>query len=352
MVKQYVEKLLEHMGGEAENHQTCHAADVRTLLRNGHYDLLHLHGCWQSSARGVVATALRQGTRLVFSPHGQLEPWVMSHHYLKEKLPKQMLFQKQIVSTAYAVIIEGRMEEECMRRLGWNPRTIIIRNALITNSTSFPKMVRQTLAVYRQVMDSNTRELMSDDTRTLLVGLLKAGICSDPRWLGDTPLPHIGYEDWRRLLCHAHQEQVDDVVAHGLRVMRLESPDIDASAIPYFLPEGYEPPTTINQSIGMQFATENERLLATFQYLRRMMLHGCLTLLHMVELDKELRLHDTEEDLLCDTLRDHKLYNFAARIMWMMKVLTGFDEGFMPMPPQEDRIARRMLKQVENHLKI
>lgn len=354
MIGQYVGALAENMGPDAENHATSNAAEARRQLTDSHYDLLHLHGCWRNASRNVVATALQQGTRLVCSPHGQLEPWVVSQDYWREKLPKRLLYQQSIVGKAYAVIIQGKMEEECMQRLGWNPRTVIIRNALITHSTNFYDMARRTLAVYRWVMDSNTLELMDDDTRRLLTILLKAGICGDTRWLTDgaDSLPTLSSEQWRQLYCFAEQERVIDTMRHGIRVLKIDDPDIDVSPTECFLPPSFQPPTSIEQAIGMQYATENERLMATFRHLRKLYARRQLAVLHIVELDKELRRHDVEEDLLCDTLSESRLYRFAARIMALMQHFTGFDPGFMPMPPLNDRTTRRMLRQIENHLNI
>jgi hypothetical protein len=354
MIRQYINMLEENMGPDAENNATSNAAEARQLLRDSHYDLLHLHGCWQNTARGVVNTALQQDTRLVFSPHGQLEPWVVSNHYWKEKFPKRLLYQQRIVSRAYAVVIQGKMEEECMRRLGWNTRTVIIRNALITHSTSFYDMARQTLSVYRRVMDSNTYELMDDNTSRLLTLLLKAGICGNPRWLNEdaASILQTNEEGWRQLMCFAQQEQIYDTLQNGIRVLDIDVPDIDVSSSDCFLPDNYQPPTSIEQAIGMQYATENERLLATFKYLRKQALHRHLSLRHLVELDKELREHDTEENLLCDTLHNHRLFRFASRIMSLMEQLTAFDTGFMPMPSLNDRLTRRMLRHIENHLSI
>ena len=38
------------------------------------------------------------------------------------------------IEQAYAVIVQGNMELECIAQLGWNKRCVIIRNALITNT--------------------------------------------------------------------------------------------------------------------------------------------------------------------------------------------------------------------------
>jgi hypothetical protein len=244
------------------------------------------------------------------------------------------------------------MEEECMQKLGWNSRTVIIRNSIITHSITPKEMAQQVVQVYRKVLDSNTLELMTDDTKDTLRQLIKVGITGDERWLQEEPKEIREHAQWRMVYCYAHHEQVVEVVKRGLRIMRMEAPDFNIQQMPCFMPDGYEPAKSIESAIGMQYATENDRLMATFRHLRRLALRRRLTLAHLAELDKELRYHDAAEDQLCDALKEHHLYVFARRIMQLAHVFTGLDEGLMPMPMLEDRQTRIMKKNIENHLKI
>ena len=352
MISEYVAMLHESMGLECSNEMVSEAKDAQQNLRSSHYDILHIHGCWNGSLYFIVRQAIKSGTRIVLSPYGQLEPWVMKEGYWKEKLPKRLLFQHAIVCHAYAIIVQGKMEEECLSKLGWNSRTVIIRNSLITNTINAHDMAQQMQNVYRKIMDSNTLQLMTSNTRITLRQLLKVGITGDKRWLGESYVTITDHNQWRMLYCYVHHEQVADIVKRGLNILHMEAPDFDISKMPCFLPDGYEPSKTIEEAIGMQFATENDRLMATFRHLRRLALRRRLTLAHLAELDKELRYHDAAEDQLCDALKEHHLYVFARRIMQLAHVFTGLDEGLMPMPMLEDRQTRIMKKNIENHLKI
>ena len=352
VVTEYVKILCEQMGQDAENESSTLVQEALQMMRDRHYDLLHIHGCWQYGAYRVARQAQRLGVRLVVTPHGQLEPWIMKQRYWKEKLPKRLLFQHSLIKQAYAVIVQGKMEEECLTKLGWNKRTVIIRNCLITNSINASEMSRQTWQVYRKIMDSNPLELMTDATKSTLRQLLKVGITGDERWLGESYVTITDHNQWRMLYCYVHQEQVVDIVKRGLSILRVDTPDFDIREMPYFLPDGYECPKSIEEAIGMQYATENDRLMATFRHLRRLSMHRRLTLSHLVELDKELRHHDTAEDQLCDALKERHLYQFARRIMQLTSDLTGLDEGHMPMPPLDDRLTRLLRNHIDNHLKI
>lgn len=350
MISQHVQMLTASMGLEAENHLVTVKEQAQTLLKGGGYDLLHLHGCWRNSSRSIVQQALKTGVRLILTPHGQLEPWVLEERRWKEKLPKQLLYQRSIVEQAYAVIIQGSMELECMEQLKWNPRTVVIRNAVITSSITASEMARQTYSLYRKVMDSNPLELMNSETRTALKAIITAGITGDRRWTACAV--NAREIEWRKLLCYAHQEQVTDTIRRGVRVLGLEEPDMDASTIDYFVPKRFQQAESIQKTIGNQFVSENDRLIASFRYLHKLTADGQLGIKHLVELDRELRQHACEEEELGEQLKEHHLWRLASRFMQIMADRTGLTEGFMPIAPTDDRTAHGIRKQIDNHLKI
>lgn len=341
-------KVLQYYTDAAPERQS----ETMRQLRGNYYDLLHIHGCWQKQAWCLARLALKQGTRLVISPQGQLESWVINEKYWLEKLPKKLLYQQCIVKKAYAVIVQGKMEKECLMRLGWNSRQVIIRNPQITSTITQQEANKQQETLYRKIMDSNPWELMNPQTRHMLRLFIKAGITNDKRWIDDDPVT-LDANDWRQILCYAHQEHLTDIIKHGIRILNFEAPDIDVSQIPYFLPDGYEEIPTIEQTIGHSFISENERLLATFRQLKRLWMQRHLTISHLVELDKELRYHQTDEEgQLRESLKERGLYKIAARLMQLMAELTGLTEGFMLMPPLNDRQTRQMKRQIDNHMKI
>ena len=354
LVTQYVHTLADAMGKDCENILVTHAAEACSLLLERPFDILHLHGCWRNSQAKVVSRARKCGVRIVVSPHGQLEPWVLSDNYWQEKLPKKLIYQRRLVSQAYAIIIQGKMEEECMRKLGWNRRTVIIRNSLLTVSTTHQKMAAETLKLYRKVMDSNPLALMTANTRRALRNILKTGITGDVRWLlneNSQPQPDDAWQ-WHSLMGYAYQEHIVDIVRRGLRLLRLDEPEYHYDDGCCFLPEGYQPPVSIGSTIGMQFVDENERLMATFRHVRRLIATHQLTIAHLAELDKELRQHGCDEALLADQLRDASLLPTARRTMQLMHELTGLDEGFMPVAPLADRTTRTIRRHIESRLEI
>ena len=352
MITRYVDMLTSSMGLEADNTVVTNESDAKEKLSSTFYDILHIHGCWQYSAYRVANIARRKGTRIVLSPYGQLEPWVVDENYWKEKLPKKLLYQRKMVERAYAIIIQGKMEEECFRKLGWNMRLEIIRNPIITHSISSTGMAQKTYLLYRKVLDSNTIELMKPQTREMLRCFIKAGITGDSKWV-KSELTYISDpEQWRYIHCYAYHEQISGLVLRGAHILNYQVPDIDVQKIQCFLPQQNAMPKSVQDAIGMQYVSENDRLVATFRYIRKLMLHRQLTISHLCEVDKELREHDVEEDQLAETLKDNNLYKTACRFMQLLADHTGFDEGFMPVPPLNDRLTKQIKKQIYNHLKI
>ena len=352
MLTNYVNMLVGNMGLEAENHIAKEEGEAKERLKAIRFDILHIHGCWHYSAYRMLKLAERKGARVILSPYGQLEPWIINERYWKEKLPKKMLFQKAIVERAYALIIQGKMEEECMRELGWNTRTEIIRNPIITHSITPSEMSHKTYCVYRKVLDSHTIDLMREQTRKLVQQFIKAGITGDRRWVTDDLYEMSDPEQWRHVMIYSHYENISNIIQRGAYLLGYRTPDIEVGNIACYLPQNYEMPKPIQDTIGLQFASENDRLLATFKQVRKLIQHQQLSVSHLCEIDRELREHDVEEDHLAESLKEARLYKMACRTMQLLAETTGFDEGFMPVEPLDDRITKQIKQQIYNHLKI
>lgn len=349
-ISQYFDLLASNMGLEVENHKASTSEEARQLLRTIDFDILHIHGCWNNAQFMIVRKALQQGARLVVTPYGQLQPWVQQQDFWREKLPKRIVYQRSVVEQAYAVIVQGHMELECLQQLGWNKRCVIIRNPLITSTITPREMARQTFDLYQRVIDSNPLLRMNDNTWKFTKRLITVGITGDERWTMSDEVPMLG--DWRQILCYAHQEQIMPVIQRAVRTLNLMEPDIDATKIPYFLPDDYVETKSIQAVIGNQFVSENDRLMATFKLIKKLISNRQLSIKHLVELDIELREHPCDEALLAEQLQERGLIKLAARCMQLMSDFTGLTEGFMPVPSLNDRITKKWYYQIENHLTI
>jgi hypothetical protein len=314
------------------------AEHVKMLNGEGCADgeLVHVHGCWNYHVVKRALQAHRRGARIVFTPHGGLEPWVIHERRVSEKLVKTLLWQRRLVESAYVIIAHGNMESDALQQLGWNPRIEIIRNAVVTNSITPEAMMQHTEEIYRKVMDSNTLELMSDDARLLLRLLLKAGITGDGRWINER-VPSISEKEWRWLLIYADHEHVRTTVDSGIRVLGIHSPFIATHEVKSYLPTNYKLPQAKAHDVA-----------GIVSEMRRQP----ITLHHFVCLDKLLRRDDIQDDWLCDALDENHLLKFFRRLLQVQTEVTGLDEGFLPANPINDRGTQRIRKRLANHLRI
>ena len=92
--------------------------------------------------------------------------------------------------------------------------------------------------------------------------------------------------------------------------------------------------------------------MATFKVLRKWETAHELSIKHLIELNHELREHGCEEEELAEDLKERHLWKMVSRLMQVAAELTGLTEGFMPVAPTDDRLTRKMRREIDNHLKI
>lgn len=326
-----------HLFPESDALIAAHVAMLRDHEENvsGQPDIVHVHGCWNYAIVRKAMRLHREGARIVMTPHGGLEPWIIKEH-LAEKTSKTLLWQRRMVECAYVLVAQGPMETEALKELGWNPRIETIRNAVVTNSITPEAMKQHTEEVYRKVMDSNTIEIMTDDARLLLKVLLKAGITGDRRWVTN-PFRNIDESEWRKLLIYADHENVRTTIDRGLHVLNLRPPYIETAHIKSYLPTDYRLPKVENRRVE-GIVTE--------------MHHGPLTLRQLVELDRALRRDDANDEQMMDILTEKRLVKYFRHILQLLCEQTLIDEGFLPAMPIDDKQTARLRQQLKTHLRI
>ena len=346
MIAQYVSILVEGMRHSADVRATDSPSDFKAICQKMEPDIVHCHGCWQYAIVNAVNTAYKNGARIILSPHGQLEPWILEEKSLQEKLHKTLLWQKSSVERAYAIIVFGNMEQRHLKQLKWNPRIEIIRNTLITNSITPQEMCSQTFAIYQKVLDSNVLEQMDETAQRLLACIIKAGITGDRRWVQEPVV--CGQEtDWRRLLIYAEHENIRNYVDYGISVLGLDTPSLDTSKIAAFFPNNWQPPLPLKEIIGEYKGDETDYLVRMIRQIEKQPL-----LLHLIELARELRRDAVDDDQLQQVLEEKKLLKYTSCLMQILQEQTLLEEGYMPLPPNDNRETRHLRKLIMNHLKI
>ena len=344
MVAQHVTLLMEGMQHSAELQAVSNLADFKTVCKSFEPDIVHCHGCWQYGIVNAGNFARKQGARIVLSPHGQLEPWVFEEKPLQEKFHKTALWQKPFVEKAYALIAFGKMEQQYLEELKWNPRIEVIHNAVITNSTTREKMCSQTFSVYQKVLDSNVLEQMDEATQQLMATIIKAGTLGDRRWVELTVPETV---DWRRMLIYAEHQNIRNYVDYGINILGLSAVSLDTEHLPAYFPESYQRPKSIKNLIDEYKGDETDYLLRMIRQIEKQPL-----LLHLIELTRELYRDTVNDDLLQEVLEEKKLTKFASRLMQVLHEQTLLDEGYMPIEPLDDRGTQKIRESITNHLKI
>lgn len=93
-------------------------------------DVFHTNCCWLPLSARTAMWAKEAGYKVVYTPHGMLEPWIMQRHYWTKKLPALLLFQRKGIQIADVVHATAESEKENLIRLGWNQRIEVIPNCV------------------------------------------------------------------------------------------------------------------------------------------------------------------------------------------------------------------------------
>lgn len=104
------------------------------LLNNIQPDVVHVNCCWMPACAFIQRWAQVLGYRVVLTPHGMLEPWIMKRHYWTKKILALILYQKEAVMKADILHATADSEKRNLLRLGYNNKVRIIANGIDTES--------------------------------------------------------------------------------------------------------------------------------------------------------------------------------------------------------------------------
>ncbi len=102
-------------------------AQVGALLDELRPDVVHVNCCWMPACAVVQRLAQRRGLHVVLTPHGMLEPWIVSRHYYTRKLPALLLYQKAAVRRADCLQATAESERENLLKLGYNRNIHVVK---------------------------------------------------------------------------------------------------------------------------------------------------------------------------------------------------------------------------------
>lgn len=90
-------------------------------------DIVHVNCCWMPACAAVQRIAQKRGYKVVLTPHGMLEPWIIKRHYWTRKVPALWLYQKAAVQRADCVQATAESERDNLLKLGYNSNIKVVR---------------------------------------------------------------------------------------------------------------------------------------------------------------------------------------------------------------------------------
>lgn len=100
------------------------------LLDDVRPDLVHVNACWMPLNALTILWAKRRSYKVVLTPHGMLEPWIMQRHYWSRKLPALLLYQRRAVKMADILHATAESERQNLMKLGLNRRIFVVPNGI------------------------------------------------------------------------------------------------------------------------------------------------------------------------------------------------------------------------------
>ena len=93
-------------------------------------DVFHTNCCWMPLSALTAMWAKKAGFKVIYSPHGMLEPYAIKRHYWTKKFPAILLFQKKGISVSDLIHATAEQEKENLLRLGWNRKISVVSNCV------------------------------------------------------------------------------------------------------------------------------------------------------------------------------------------------------------------------------
>lgn len=339
--------------------------DLRTSLHGigsemlSNYDIIHIFGCWNTAVIQLQHTAYKLHIPTVYTLLGGLQPW-----NIKNRKPTcGYKRQKNAIQKASAIHLCSKLECDTFSSLGWNQRWMLVMNPVLTNQLTFAEMGDRMSLLYRKILDTQARLLLSPDSKQAVGDLLQLG--TDRDVLIDQPrcasikelLNKLTDTDWRRIMIYADDENIIEPIETAFERINFTPPEINTEAIDRFTihqsyPAGmlqddelcFKSTSLISklESLLKDHEVNERKLCIELLNLKHETEHHTAPLLHLANIYATLRFCDMDEDRMNDIVNELGLADFASRLMTVMHDLLNLTEGFMPFRPKDDRATQQL----------
>lgn len=117
---------------------------VVDLLDSVRPDIVHVNCCWTPDCAMIQRLAQKRGYKVVLTPHGMLEPWIIKRHYWTRKVPALWLYQKAAVQMADCVQATAESERDNLLKLGYNSNIKVVRLGIDADGIEMKKSWKKT----------------------------------------------------------------------------------------------------------------------------------------------------------------------------------------------------------------
>ena len=367
LTREYLSVLTTGMGNRIESQVTTSLSQFKQQVKSTEPDIVHIHACWNLSAYRAQHWAMKQRLALVLSPHNGMQPWHVHHHLWLHKLPLLILYQRHAIKTADAIHVFSQSEYQRMKAMKWNSRLALVRNSTIDSCTTEWQMTSALETFYQKVIDSNSFRLMSEEEKTAENRMLHEALFQEQGVVGTEKHDEgkaLAVSSLRKIFIHANDEGILQEVEKGARLMQQETgvPDwehlqrfprrIKKSAEPLeqekILPKSPLTKSTLSNLREDEKPSDTEnRLTVMLINIQHELKHKKLSRGHLTTFYRLLRFGEYDEDKLQRMLKQLKLQKFTARLMQILQETYYLEEGYMPIPPIDDKRTNNIRKSLQ-----
>ena len=367
LTREYLSVLTTGMGERIESQVTTSLSQFKQQVKSMEPDIVHIHACWNISAYRAQHWAMKQRLALVLSPHNGMQPWHVHHHFWLHKLPLLILYQRHAIKTADAIHVFSQSEHQRMKAMKWNSRLALVRNCTIDSRTPEWQMTSELEAFYQKVIDSNSFRLMTEEEKTAENRMLHEAIFQEQGVVGAEKHEEgkaLPASSLRKIFIHANDEGILQEVETGSRLMQQQTgvPDwehlqrfprrIKKSAEPLeqekILPKSPLTKSTLSNLRQDEKPSDTENKLTVMLInIQHELKHKKLSRAHLTTFYRLLRFGEYDEDKLQRMLKQLKLQKFTARLMQILQETYFLEEGYMPIPPIDDKRTNNIRKSLQ-----
>lgn len=118
--------------------------EVIALFDEVRPDVVHVNCCWMPACAVIQNIAQKRGYKVVLTPHGMLEPWIIKRHYWTRKFPALMLYQKTAIRKADCIQATADSERGNLLKLGYNTNVKVVKLGIDADGIEMKKSWKKT----------------------------------------------------------------------------------------------------------------------------------------------------------------------------------------------------------------